>query len=211
MQWGPLPGNAGSRPDGLCPSLAPRPMGRKEREHGKGRHSPLDDPGPPADPARHLWPDDPRQLPRRCRSRPDASSLLVCGCRKQARPMLRPLAGLLSLQCGIAWDADPPSAQDYARKAAHSDDVILCCTNARVPYRDHDEVSSGTFIAAVGGRHPGNERDRTAFSATAGWLSTIWSNASRWTTCGTPEPCTGEPGRAAPKASSRWLERSEQV
>lgn len=104
-------------------------------------------------------------------ARKDARTLSVIGCGAQARPQVEALADVLQLHRGVAWDIDTAKADTCSAElgralgipferapslhaAARAGDVIVTCTTARSPFLTLDDVSPGTFIAAVGADNP---------------------------------------------------------
>jgi ornithine cyclodeaminase/alanine dehydrogenase len=100
-------------------------------------------------------------------ARTDSSTVLICGCGNQGRASLAGLCSMLPIERAFAFDANAAVAERFAEQmstalgidvigvASHSDaarksDVIVTCTPARSPFLGPDDVSPGTFIAAVG-------------------------------------------------------------
>ena len=107
-------------------------------------------------------------------ARPDSRSLLVCGCGRQARAQIAALAVVLPLGRVACLDLVPERAAavaDWARRelgceaaatadldgAARASDLIVTCTTASSPFLGLDQVSPGTFVAAVGADNPGKQ------------------------------------------------------
>ncbi len=99
-------------------------------------------------------------------ARPDAATLLMCGCGDQARPQIEALREVLPLARVLAWDRDPSRARQLAcegletrivddlAEAAGTADVIVTCTTATKPFLTAGMVRPGTFVAAVGADAP---------------------------------------------------------
>lgn len=100
-------------------------------------------------------------------ARNDATTLAVIGCGDQARPQAEALADLFAFKRGFAFDSDLGKAAAYAsemssalgmpfetaasqRDASRAADVLVTCTTSRMPFLAEDDVTPGTFIAAVG-------------------------------------------------------------
>ena len=117
-------------------------------------------------------------------ARPDASVLTVCGCGDQARAQAVALAATLPITQGLAWDIDADRAVAFAAEmsralglpfaatatlgdATLAADVIVTCTTARTPFLTAADVSSGTFVAAVGADSPDKNEIAPALMAGA--------------------------------------------
>lgn len=100
-------------------------------------------------------------------ARPDSKTVLICGCGNQGRISLLGLRSLLPIGRAFAFDANNETSKRFAeqmssalaipvapvsslREAATTSDVIITSTPARSPFLGVDDVSPGTFIAAVG-------------------------------------------------------------
>ncbi len=100
-------------------------------------------------------------------ARSEAHSVLIIGCGSQGRSQLRALSHVRSLDHAIAFDTSAAVAERYVadmsselgivvdvtddyRHAARSSEIIVTCTPSREPLLFPDDVSPGTFIAAVG-------------------------------------------------------------
>jgi ornithine cyclodeaminase/alanine dehydrogenase-like protein (mu-crystallin family) len=110
-------------------------------------------------------------LAARYLARPDSAAVAICGCGTQGRAQLIALHQVLKLRLVYAWDSAPIAAVAYAAEmstllglearavvelslATLPSDVIVTATTAREPFLGLDEVSAGTFIAAVGADNP---------------------------------------------------------
>ena len=98
-------------------------------------------------------------------ARPDASVATLCGCGQQAAIQLRSLATVLPLQKVQVFDTDPAAAQNFAlslkdefeiqpvtdlASAIQKSHICITCTTATKFFVRKEDVSAGTFIAAVG-------------------------------------------------------------
>jgi len=110
-------------------------------------------------------------LAARYLARADARSVAICGCGEQGRAQLVALAEVTSVERVLAWDIDAARARDFAREmhdrlrleiiavddvgaAARDSDIIVTATSARTPFLGREDVSPGTFVAAVGADSP---------------------------------------------------------
>lgn len=113
-------------------------------------------------------------LAARYLARPDAATVLVCGCGAQGAAQLEALRRVLPLTRCLAWDRDPARSRafpgepvDDLAAAARQSDVILACTTARLPWLEADFVRPGTFVAAVGADSPDKSEMRPELMARA--------------------------------------------
>jgi alanine dehydrogenase len=122
-------------------------------------------------------------LAARYLARPDAETILICGCGAQGAAQLDALRDVLPLVRCIAWDRDSGRASDLARyaamqgveaeassdlaAAARESDVIVSCTTSREPFLDRRMVRAGAFIAAVGADNPEKSELTPALMASA--------------------------------------------
>jgi alanine dehydrogenase len=100
-------------------------------------------------------------------ARPDSSVVTICGCGAQGRAQLRALRAILPLAKIFAFDVNPAAAQALADDmrgelsveteavtdpagAIKQSDVCVTCTTATAFFVRQEDVSPGTFIAAVG-------------------------------------------------------------
>ena len=105
-------------------------------------------------------------LAARYLARPEAETILICGCGAQGLAQLEALREVLPLRRAFAWDVDEERSRTFASglngedlvvevaadlsRAALASDVIVTCTTARTPFLRASMVKPGTFIAAVG-------------------------------------------------------------
>ena len=100
-------------------------------------------------------------------ARPDSSVVTICGCGAQGRAQLRALKTVLPLAKIFAFDLNAAAAQALAEdmrnelnveteavtdlpRAIRQSDVCVTCTTATAFFVRQEDVSPGTFIAAVG-------------------------------------------------------------
>ena len=100
-------------------------------------------------------------------ARSDSTTALICGGGNQGRVSLLGLHSLLPVERAFVFDKNSAATKSFAeqmsstlgivvtpvaslRDAARESDVIVTCTPARSPFLGPDDVSPGTFIAAVG-------------------------------------------------------------
>jgi ornithine cyclodeaminase/alanine dehydrogenase len=100
-------------------------------------------------------------------ARSDSTTVLICGCGNQGGISLGGLRSILPIEHAFVFDTNGEASKRFAeqmsltlaipvtpvaslREAARTSDVIVTCTPARSPFLDVDDVSPGTFIAAVG-------------------------------------------------------------
>jgi ornithine cyclodeaminase/alanine dehydrogenase len=100
-------------------------------------------------------------------ARPDSCVGTICGCGRQGRAHLRALHAVFSLEKIYAFDLDERAMQDLATKLAdeldlqiktvrdlrhaiQESDLCVTCTPSRQFFVCKEDVSPGTFIAAVG-------------------------------------------------------------
>jgi alanine dehydrogenase len=104
-------------------------------------------------------------------AREDSRTATICGCGSQGRIQLRALLLVRHLQNVFAYDKDEEKALRFAREiasdlkisvtptadlsaAVRQSDICVTCTPSRQPLLGPNDVSSGTFIAAVGADNP---------------------------------------------------------
>lgn len=100
-------------------------------------------------------------------ARPDSSILTICGCGQQAAAQVSAMASMLPLRKIYAFDSNSAAAENFAaalsqthpisvepvrdlRSALEQSDVCVTCTTANRFFIEREDVSPGTFIAAVG-------------------------------------------------------------
>ena len=100
-------------------------------------------------------------------ARKNSSVGVVCGCGQQGRAQLRAIHSVLPLKKVYAFDLNERAAQDLARelaselrleiepvcdpwRAIKTSDICVTCTTACEFFVHKEDVSPGTFIAAVG-------------------------------------------------------------
>ena len=100
-------------------------------------------------------------------ARPDSAVVTICGCGQQGRAQLRALRTVLPLAKIFTFDVNPAAATTVADdmrdelnveaeavtdlpSAIRQSDVCVTCTTATEFFVRQEDVSSGTFIAAVG-------------------------------------------------------------
>lgn len=104
-------------------------------------------------------------------ARPDSRVATICGCGEQGRAQLKMLTRVSLLQTVFAYDLDEQQALGFASElsedlsltvtrvtdlatAVRQSDICVTCTTAREPLLNVNNVSPGTFIAAVGADSP---------------------------------------------------------
>jgi alanine dehydrogenase len=104
-------------------------------------------------------------------ARQDSRTITICGCGNQGRVHLKALSRICHLEAAFAFDNDCEQAlrfsEDLTSKlkisvkpvsdlsaAVRQSDICVTCTTSRQPLLGADDVSPGTFIAAVGADHP---------------------------------------------------------
>lgn len=100
-------------------------------------------------------------------ARSNSNVVTVCGCGQQGRAQLRAIHSVLPLKKTYAFDLDERAAQNFAtelaaelhleiepvrdlRPAIQKSDVCVTCATSREFFVHKEDVSPGTFIAAVG-------------------------------------------------------------
>lgn len=100
-------------------------------------------------------------------ARSNSTTVLICGGGNQGRASLLGLHSILPIERAFVFDTNNEIAKRFSedmssavavpvtpvsslREAARTSDVIVTCTPARSPFLGPDDVSAGTFIAAVG-------------------------------------------------------------
>lgn len=104
-------------------------------------------------------------------ARQDARTVTICGCGNQGRVQLTALRSVCAVETVFAYDRDCEIARRFAARMAEEldlrvqpvtelaagvrqSDVCVTCTTSREPLLHVEEVSPGTFIAAVGADNP---------------------------------------------------------
>ena len=107
----------------------------------------------------------------KCLAREDSRTITICGCGNQGRVQLKALLCVRDLQDVFAYDKDWKNVVRFARElasdlkiavvptddlsaAVRQSDICVTCTPARQPLLGLEDVSPGTFIAAVGADNP---------------------------------------------------------
>jgi len=107
----------------------------------------------------------------KCLAREDSRTITICGCGNQGRVQLKALLCVRDLQDVFAYDQDGENVVRFARElasdlkiavvptddlsaAVRQSDICVTCTPARQPLLGLEDVSPGTFIAAVGADNP---------------------------------------------------------
>jgi alanine dehydrogenase len=90
-------------------------------------------------------------------ARPDSKVITICGCGRQGSVQLQALLEILPIEMVYAYDLDGGAAQQKDIRVAgdlsgavQASDVVVTCTPAKKFFVKVDDVSPGTFIAAVG-------------------------------------------------------------
>ena len=101
----------------------------------------------------------------------DSRTVTICGCGNQGRIQLRALSRVCRLETAFAYDRDGERALRFSEDltsdlgisvkpvsdlatAVRQSDICGTCTTSRQPLLGFDDVSPGTFIAAVGADNP---------------------------------------------------------
>jgi len=104
-------------------------------------------------------------------ARPNSESVTICGCGEQGRVQLQALAHVFKLKKVFAHDSSRRTAEHYAaglssrlslavtpvselRQATTQSDICVTCTTSQQPFLGSDDVTVGTFVAAVGADNP---------------------------------------------------------
>ena len=117
-------------------------------------------------------------------ARKDSSVATICGCGQQGRAQLRAVLLILPLTKIYAFDLDEPAAINYRNElspelkidielvrdlpsAIQKSDVCITCTTANKSFVCKEDVSPGTFIAAVGADNEHKQEIDSALIASA--------------------------------------------
>jgi alanine dehydrogenase len=104
-------------------------------------------------------------------ARQDSRTVTICGCGNQGRIQLRALSRVRRVETAFAYDTNGEGALRFSRDltsdlrmtitpvsdltaAVRQSDICVTCTTSRQPLLGSDDVSPGTFIAAVGADNP---------------------------------------------------------
>ena len=115
-------------------------------------------------------------------ARRDSRTVTICGCGHQGRVQLKALACVCQLQAVFAYDSRREQAEAFADKLAselkvaitpvndlathaRQSDICVTCTPSQQPLLGPDDVSPGTFIAAVGADNPHKQEIHPALLA----------------------------------------------
>lgn len=107
-------------------------------------------------------------------AREDSRIVTICGCGNQGRVQLRALSRVCRLETVLAYDSDGERALRFSQEltaelkisvepvydlasAVRQSDICVTCTTSRQPLLGSNDVSPGTFIAAVGADDPGKQ------------------------------------------------------
>ncbi len=129
-------------------------------------------------------------------TRPEATTLAVCGCGEQARAQVEALVALFRFKLGYAWDQAPERAAGFATEmqathgfafaaassleaAAGMADIIITCTTARAPFLHGEHVSPGAFVAAIGADNPHKSEITPALMARAKVVTDVTSQCAQ--------------------------------
>jgi alanine dehydrogenase len=104
-------------------------------------------------------------------ARQDSRTVTICGCGNQGRNQLKALSRVRRVERAFAYDTDVERALRLSRDltsdlrmsvtpvsdltaAVRQSDICVTCTTSRQPLLGSDDVSPGTFVAAVGADNP---------------------------------------------------------
>jgi alanine dehydrogenase len=108
-------------------------------------------------------------------ARKNSRTITICGCGNQGRVHLRALTRVCPIKTVFAYDQDAEQALHFAQDlqsdlgipvtsvanlaaAVRQSDICVTCTTSRRPLLGADDVSPGTFIAAVGADNPHKQK-----------------------------------------------------
>ena len=115
-------------------------------------------------------------------ARRDSRTLTICGCGNQGRVQAMAISRICRLQTIFAYDKNAEQAERFARQLAEhlgilvtavsdlaitvrQSDICVTCTTSPKPLLGPDDVSPGTFIAAVGADNPEKQELHPALMA----------------------------------------------
>ena len=115
-------------------------------------------------------------------ARRDSRTLTICGCGNQGRVQAMAISRICRLQTIFAYDKNAEQAERFARQLAEhlgilvtavsdlaitvrQSDICVTCTTSHKPLLGPDDVSPGTFIAAVGADNPEKQELHPALMA----------------------------------------------
>ncbi|MGH9315968.1 MAG: ornithine cyclodeaminase family protein [Thermoanaerobaculia bacterium] len=104
-------------------------------------------------------------------ARPDSAVVTICGCGNQGRVQLRAITRACPIRRAFAFDAAQEQAERFAEelsgelgirveavtdlpKAVRASDICVTCTPSRRAFLRREDVTPGTFVAAVGADSP---------------------------------------------------------
>jgi len=104
-------------------------------------------------------------------ARQDSRTITICWCGNQGRIQLKALSRVRPLEAAFAYDRDGEQALRFSQDltsdlrisvtpvsdltaAVRQSDICVTCTTSRQPLLGSEDVSAGTFIAAVGADNP---------------------------------------------------------
>lgn len=123
-------------------------------------------------------------LGARLLAREDSQLATICGCGEQGRIQVTALCHELKLRRVYVHDVAPGAAASFAcsmapklgidivpvcdpREALRRSDVVATCTTSTAPFVGPDDISPGTFIAAVGADNPSKQELQPGLMARA--------------------------------------------
>jgi len=115
-------------------------------------------------------------------ARRDSRTITICGCGAQGRVQLIAVSRICPLQSVFAYDKSREQALRFANElesdlkipvkpvlalaaAVRQSDICVTCTTSKQPLLGPDDVSPGTFIAAVGADNPQKQELHPALMA----------------------------------------------
>jgi len=129
-------------------------------------------------------------------ARPNSEVVTICGCGIQGRIQLEALTKVLPLKLALAYSRNTEKAKRFAQEmsvqlqfdvrpvanlalAIHVSDVCITCTPAKEFFIHKDDVSAGTFIAAVGADSPDKQELDPALLASSKLVVDILDQCER--------------------------------